>query len=195
MSMLTVAVSECDHIRGSAEAPVIMVEYADFECPFCGQAYPIVKALERSLGNTLAVVFRHFPMASVHPYAQLAAEAAEAAGAQDNFWEMHDMLFENQDALAPSDLLVYAAALRLDEKKFARDLSEHRYVPKVREDFMSGARSGVNGTPSFFINGVRHTGPYDFPSLLAAIEYVAKGASSRRSSASRPKSRSAASRR
>jgi protein-disulfide isomerase len=191
MSILTVAVSERDHIRGSADAPVVMVEYADFECPFCGEAYPVVKALERSLENTLAVVFRHFPLASVHPHAQLAAEAAEAAGTQNSFWEMHDMLFENQDALAPSDLLAYAAALGLDEKKFARDLSEHRYAPKVRDDFMSGVRSGVNGTPAFFINGVRHTGSYDFASLLAAIEYVAKGASSRRSPRSRAKGRGA----
>jgi protein-disulfide isomerase len=191
MSMLTVAVSERDHIRGSADAPVVIVEYADFECPFCGQAYPIVKALERSLGNTLAVVFRHFPMASMHPHAQVAAEASEAAGAQDHFWEMHDMLFEHQDALEPGDLLAYTAALHLDEKKFARDLSEHRYAPKVREDFMSGVRSGVNGTPSFFINGVRHSGAYDFASLLGAIEFVAKGTSGLRSPRSRPKSRGA----
>ena len=189
MSKLTVPVNERDHIRGSADAPVIMVEYADFECPFCGQAYPIVKALERSLGSTLAVVFRHFPLATVHPHAQLAAEASEAAGAQGLFWEMHDVLFENQDALTPNDLMEYAVALDLDAKRLARALSEHRYAPKVREDFMSGVRSGVSGTPSFFINGEQHAGPFEAASLLDSIELAARANFSPRSSRVQPKSR------
>jgi protein-disulfide isomerase len=190
MNTLTVPVNERDHIRGSPDAPVIMVEYADFECPYCGLAYPAVKKLENEVGDILAVVFRHFPLATVHPHAELAAEAAEAAGAQGRFWEMHDVLFENQDALAPGDLMEYAAALDLDEARFAQDLSEHRHAPKVRDDFMSGVRSGVNGTPTFFVNGVRHQGAYDAASLLASIMQAAASASSSQRSP-HPQSKSA----
>jgi protein-disulfide isomerase len=190
MNTLTVPVNERDHIRGSPDAPVIMVEYADFECPYCGLAYPAVKKLENEVGDILAVVFRHFPLATVHPHAELAAEAAEAAGAQGRFWEMHDVLFENQDALAPGDLMEYAAALALDERRFAQDLSEHRHAPKVRDDFMSGVRSGVNGTPTFFVNGVRHQGAYDAASLLASIMQAAASASSSQRSP-HPQSKSA----
>jgi protein-disulfide isomerase len=172
MSQLTVPVSARDHVRGSLDAPVIMVEYADFQCPYCGQAYPVVKALENDLGDMLAVVFRHFPLATVHPHAQLAAEAAEAAGAQRRFWEMHDTLFEHQSRLAPDDLVAYASMLHLDEARFAQDLAEHRHAGKVREDFLSGVRSGVSGTPTFFINGLMHVG-FDPASLLAAIRHAA----------------------
>jgi protein-disulfide isomerase len=150
-----------------------MVEYADFECPYCAQAYPVVKALENDLGDLLAVVFRHFPLATVHPHAQLAAEAAEAAGAQQRFWNMHDALFEHQSRLEPEALVRYASMLRLDRTRFAQDLAEHRYAGKVREDFLSGVRSGVSGTPTFFINGLMHTG-FDPTSMLAAI-YRAAG--------------------
>jgi protein-disulfide isomerase len=173
MSRLTVPVGKNDHVRGSRDAPVMLVEYGDFECPHCGQAYIVVKALERELGDVLAVVFRHFPLATVHPHAELAAEAAEAAGAQGKFWEMHDIMFERQEALAPEDLLAYAAELELDVERFALELDEHRHAPKVRADFISGVRSGVNGTPTFFINGIRHDGPYDAASLLASIEQAA----------------------
>lgn len=172
MSQLTVPVSARDHVRGSIDAPVIMVEYADFECPYCGQAQPVVKALENQLGDMLAVAFRHFPLATVHPHAQLAAEAAEAAGAQQRFWDMHDMLFAHQSRLAPDDLVMYASMLQLDETRFAQDLAGHRYAGKVREDFLSGVRSGVSGTPTFFINGLMHTG-FDPASLLAAIHHAA----------------------
>jgi protein-disulfide isomerase len=167
--LLTPPVSERDHIRGSAAAPVILVEYGDFECPACGQAYPIVKALEQQLAATLAVVFRHCPLSTIHPHAQRAAEAAEAAGAQGKFWPMHDLLFERQDALEDGDLARYAAELGLDLTRFARDLATHRHLAKVRADFSSGVRSGVNGTPTFFVNGLRHDGPYDPASLLASI--------------------------
>jgi protein-disulfide isomerase len=191
MSTLKVDVNAHDHIRGSADAAVIMVEYADFECPFCGQAYPIVKALEKKLGDTLAVVFRHFPLTTVHLHAELAAEAAEAAGAQHRFWEMHDVLFENQDALAPADLLEYAVALGLDTERFTKELADHRYAPKVRDDFIGGVRSGVNGTPAFFINGVRHEGPYDAASLLAAILLAASDAAHSPLPRSKPQARPA----
>ena len=174
MSQLTVPVSARDHLRGSIDAPVIMVEYADFECPYCAQAYPVVKALENQLGDMLAVAFRHFPLATVHPHAQLAAEAAEAAGAQGRFWDMHDTLFENQSRLAPDDLVAYASMLQLDVARFAQDVAAHRHAGKIREDFISGVRSGISGTPTFFINGLMHTG-YDPASLLAAIRHAAGG--------------------
>jgi protein-disulfide isomerase len=175
MGKLTVPVNKRDHMRGSPDAPVVMVEYGDFECPHCGAAYPIVKKLESELPDTLAVVFRHFPLTTVHPHAELAAEAAEAAGAQGRFWQMHDMLFENPDALAPDDLLKYAAALGLDLKRFAHDLAEGTFATKVRGDVLSGVQSGVTGTPTFFINGVRHLGGYDEASLLASITQLAAG--------------------
>jgi len=188
MNTLTVPVNHRDHIHGSPNATVIMLEYADFECPYCGLAYPIVKKLEHDLADVLAVVFRHFPLTTVHLHAALAAEAAEVAGAQGKFWEMHDVLFENQDALAPGDLLEYAVDLGLDDAQFAQDLAAHTYAQKVRDDFMSGVRSGVNGTPTFFINGVRHAGSHDAASLHASIMQAAGAASSQRSPRSRPKS-------
>jgi protein-disulfide isomerase len=159
-----------DHIQGSAKAVVTLVEYGDYECPYCGEAYPIVKALQKRLGDQVRFVFRNMPLAEAHPHAEHAAEAAEAAGAQGKFWEMHDMLYENQDALEDEDLARYAKALHLDVPRFAKEMEGHAYFERVRADFSSGVRSGVNGTPSFFINGVRHDGPFDLRSLLAAIE-------------------------
>jgi protein-disulfide isomerase len=162
-----------DHAQGSAKAPVTLVEYGDYECPFCGQAYPIVKALQKRLGDQVRLIFRNFPLGEMHPHAEHAAEAAEAAGAQGKFWEMHDMLYENQDALEDENLAQYAEALGLDVPRFIREMSEHTHSARVREDFRSGVRSGVNGTPTFFINGVRHDGPFDLRSLIAAIEEAA----------------------
>jgi protein-disulfide isomerase len=159
-----------DHMQGPPDAPVTLVEYGDYECPYCGEAYPVVKALQERLGDQMCFVFRNFPLTQVHPHAEEAAEAAEAAGAQGKFWEMHDLLYENQDALEPEDLVQYARALKLDLKRFVLEMREHVYVERVREDFRSGVRSGVNGTPTFFINGARHDGPFDLGSLLAAIE-------------------------
>jgi protein-disulfide isomerase len=167
---LTVPVNENDHILGPATAPVTMVEYGDYECPYCGQAHHVVKQLHELLGRQLRFVFRHFPLAMVHPHAQHAAEAAEAAGAQGKFWEMHYVLFEHQQALEDDDLVQYAAALGLDVYRFTNELARHIHAHRVREHFMSGVRSGVNGTPTFFINGVRHNGSYDFETLLSAIE-------------------------
>jgi protein-disulfide isomerase len=177
MNTLTVPINERDHVRGSSDAPVVLVEYADFECPYCGEAYEAVKKLERDVPDTLAVVFRHFPLVNMHPHAQLAAEAAEAAGAQGQFWTMHDLLFEHQDALAPADVMKYAAALRLDQKRFASDLSGHAFLSRIEHDMQSGLQSGVQGTPTFFINGVLHRGGYDEASLLASIMQVAAKAS------------------
>ncbi len=162
-------VDERDHVAGSDAAPVTLVEYGDYECPYCGEAYAVVKALQEQLGDRLRFVFRNFPLASTHAHALEAAEAAEAAGAQGRFWEMHDMLYEHQDALETPDLLAYAAALDLDVDAFERDLRTHRFVDKVRADLRWGALSGVNGTPTFFINGDRHDGGFDFDSLWSAI--------------------------
>lgn len=157
---LTPPVNERDHIAGPDDAPVTLVEYGDFECPYCGMAHPIVKAAQRQLGDQLRLVFRHFPLAEAHPHARLAAQAAEAAGAQGQFWEMHDMLFEHQDALEPEDLIGYAEQLGLDKLQFTRELKDGIYEKRVREDFRSGVRSGVNGTPTFFVNGARYDGSW-----------------------------------
>lgn len=170
IAKLALPVSKRDHRRGPDTAAVTLVEYGDYECPYCGKAHLIVKEIERRLGDQLRFVFRHFPLAQIHPHAEHAAEAAEAAGAQGKFWEMHDTLFEHQDALDDADLVLYAVALNLDKDRFIRELAKHVYAERVLEDVMSGARSGVNGTPTFFINGVRHDDSYDLATLLAAIE-------------------------
>ena len=159
-----------DHVQGSAKAPVTLVEYGDYECPYCGEAYSVVKELQERLGDQMRFVFRNFPLAQAHPHAEHAAEAAEAAAAQGKFWEMHDMLYENQDALEDEDLVRYARALHLDVPRFVKEMEAGTYTERVREDFRSGVRSGVNGTPTFFINGARHDGAFDLASLLAAIE-------------------------
>jgi protein-disulfide isomerase len=159
-----------DHKQGPTDAPVTLVEYGDYECPYCGEAYPVVKALQERLGDQVSFVFRNFPLSEAHPHAEEAAEAAEAAASQGKFWEMHDLLYENQDALEPEDLVKYARALKLELPRFVLEMREHVYKERVREDFRNGVRSGVNGTPTFFINGVRHNGPFDLRSLLAAIE-------------------------
>jgi protein-disulfide isomerase len=172
---LAVPISEeRDHVRGPRAAPVTLVEYGDYECPYCGQAYNVVKELEIRAGNLMRFVFRNFPLTTIHPHAERAAEAAEAAGAQGKFWEMHDLLFENQQALEDEDLLEYAALVGLDIPRFVREMREGRYLNRIREDFLSGARSGVNGTPTLFINGLRHDGPRDLPTLMAAIENAAR---------------------
>jgi len=162
-----------DHIRGPEDAPVTLVEYGDFECPFCGAAHPVVEAVRASMGDDLRFVYRHFPITTVHPHAEPAAEAAEAAGRQGRFWPMHDLLFQHQHRLAPPDLLDRARALELNVDRFVADMNEHVHVGRVREDFLSGVRSGVNGTPTFFVNGVRHNGPIDAAGLLEAVERAA----------------------
>jgi protein-disulfide isomerase len=169
VARLVLPVSERDHAHGPASAPATLLEYGDYECPFCGQAHPVVRAVQARLGRRMRFVFRHFPLTEIHPRALPAAEAAEAAGAQGRFWQMHDLLFDNQPALADADLLRYAGALGLDLPRFVTELAEHVHEPKIREDFMSGVRSGVNGTPTFFINGVRHDGAWDVDTLSDAL--------------------------
>jgi Na+:H+ antiporter, NhaA family len=167
---LTQPVSERDHVKRSLDAPVVLVEYGDYECPHCQEVYPILYELKERMGNRIAYVYRHFPISRQHPNAQLAAEAAEAAAAQGKFWEMHHQLFTHQNELGFDDLLRHASALGLDTDLFRRELEEHTYADRVREDFMSGVRSGVNGTPTFYINGIRYDGAWDFEALLEAIE-------------------------
>jgi len=171
---LTVPVTEGrDHIDGPADAAVTLVEYGDYQCPYCGAAYPIVKEIQQRMGETLRFVFRNFPITTSHPHAEQAAEAAEAAAVQGKFWEMHDVLYENQKRLDDRALHTYAEELGLDVERFDRELVEHVHAARVREDFMSGVHSGVNGTPSFYINGVRHDDSYDFDTLLATLERAA----------------------
>jgi protein-disulfide isomerase len=170
---LTPPVSADDHSSGPEDASVTLVEYGDYECPYCGAAHPVVQEVQRILGPSLRFVFRNFPLKEIHPHAQRAAEAAEAAGAQGKFWEMHDLLFENQDALEDADLLRYAASLSLDAERFTMELSTGVHTSRVRRDFRSGVRSGVNGTPTFFINGARHEASSDLPTLLAALQAAA----------------------
>src|SRR5207247_42657 len=158
--LLTPPVSAGDHIAGPDDAPVTLVEYGDYECPYCGMAYPIVKRAQRELGNRLRFVFRNFPLAESHPHARLAAQGAEAAAAQGRFWEMHDMLFEHQYALETEELIGYAKGLGLDAVQFTRDLEAGTYAKRVRDDFRNGVRSGVNGTPTFFMNGTRYDGSW-----------------------------------
>jgi protein-disulfide isomerase len=170
VAKLSVPVSPRDHMQGSPDADVKLVEYGDFECPYCGAAHQIIKQIQQILGDQLCFVFRHFPLTQIHPHAERAAEAAETAGAQGRFWSMHDLLFENQQTLDDRHLLRFAEILNLDTERFTRELGEGVHRERVREDFMSGVRSGVNGTPTFFINGVRHDGAWDTESLLASIE-------------------------
>jgi protein-disulfide isomerase len=162
-----------DHIQGPEQAPVTLVEYGDYECPYCGAAYPIIKQVQSRMGDRLRFVFRNFPITTSHPHAEQAAEAAEAAAAQGTFWEMHDLLYENQQHLEPSDLHRYAEQLGLDGREFDEELAQHVHADRVREDFMSGVRSGVNGTPTFYINGARHDDSYELETLLAALESAA----------------------
>lgn len=167
---LTVPVGPQDHVQGPADAPVTLLEYGDYECPYCGQAYPIVKELQRRVGSRLRFVFRNFPLGNMHPHATLAAAAAEVVAAQGKFWPMHDTLYEHQSALTEPDLARYASGLGVDPRTFATELRRPVYSDRVQADFMSGVRSGVNGTPTFYINGVRHNGSYELDELLRAVE-------------------------
>ncbi|MES1952899.1 DSBA oxidoreductase [Salinisphaera sp. S4-8] len=162
-------IDETDHTQGPDDAPVTLIEYGDFECPLCGQAYLIVERLRRDYGDDLRFAFRHLPLNKVHPHAAQAAQAAEAAGAQDAFWAMHAALFEHQRALEYEDLKGYAEDLALDTERFARELDERVYNKRVQADLRGGVRAGANGTPTFFINGVRHDGDFDFDTLSQAI--------------------------
>jgi protein-disulfide isomerase len=163
-------VGERDHVQGPATAPVTLVEYGDFECPYCRAAVPIVQELQGLLGDQLRFVFRHFPLTGVHPHAQHAAEAAEGAAAQGRFFEMHATLFEHQEALDDDHLVQYAADLDLDAARIRRELGAHSHAARVREDFESGLSSGVRGTPTFYLDEVRYDGLVGVRQFLAAIQ-------------------------
>ena len=158
-----------DHIQGPIDAPLAMVEYGDYQCPYCGEAHPIVRAIQKHLGNRLCFAFRNFPLTNMHPHAEHAAEAAEAAGAQGHFWQMHDLLFENQDALDDESLARYASSLGLDAQRLIDEVVNGAHAARLKEDLRTGARGGVNGTPSFFINGVRYDGESEVDALMAAL--------------------------
>lgn len=149
-------VSDADHIQGDPKAPVELLEYGDYECPHCGRAYPILKELQKQLGSRLKFVFRNFPLSKIHPHAKSAAIAAEAAAFQNKYWEMHDILFENQKRLTSTAILEYAQKLELDMLKFEQDISDSTLAEKIDAEFYSGMRSGVNATPTFFINGEKY---------------------------------------
>ena len=168
-ALLTPPVGPRDHVLGPVDARVTLVEYGDFECEFCGAAYPELKQVLRELGPKVRFVFRHFPLGEAHPHAPHAAEVAEAAAAQGKFWPMHDLLYQRQAALADEDLVAYARELGLDADRVQRELADRTHAARVREDFLGGVRSGVSGTPRFFINGRPHEEPGDAKTLAAAL--------------------------
>lgn len=170
MSKLSIAVSETDHMQGDPSAGCILVEYGDYECPHCAAAHPVVRRLQKHFGERVSFVFRNFPLTQVHPWAEPAAEVAEFAGARGRFWEMHDLLFENQRSFGDRLFSELAESLGLDSAQLKADLEARTYRARIRADFAGGVRSGVNGTPTFFINGKRHNGSPDFESLVHAIE-------------------------
>ncbi len=172
MTKLKVPVGPADHTLGDEHAPVTLVEYGDYQCPHCGHAHPIVKAVRKHFGKQLRFVYRHFPLTQIHPMAEPAAEAAEFAGANGRFWEMHDGIFENQESLSLPMLAELAQALGLSSDELLSALASHEFLPVIKEDFMGGVRSGVNGTPTFFINGYRYEGLYEFENLVEAIDEV-----------------------
>lgn len=166
-------VDEYDHVLGPGDAPVTLLEYGDFQCPHCRAAHFYLKNVLATMGNNMRFVFRHMPLTQIHPMAQLAAEAAEAAGAQGKFWPMHDAIYENQDLLSPALLTRLGQRLGLAMQRFTDDAAGHRFLPKVKEDFMSAVRSGAAGTPSFFINGELYAGSFDDESLIEALRFAA----------------------
>jgi protein-disulfide isomerase len=173
VSRLRVPVGDEDHIRGVAEAAVTLVEYGDYQCPHSGAAYLNLQEVLRQRSNVVRLVFRHFPIINVHPYAESAAETAEAAGARDRFWAMHDWLFEHQDQLDPVHLSLGVQQLGLPVDPVVEEGQSHTHLDRVRRDFVGGIRCGVNRTPTFFVNGIRHDASYALPDLLAAVDHAA----------------------
>lgn len=174
MSRLTQSVSVHDHAEGPADAALTLVEYGDYQCPYCGAAYPVVKEVQKTLGKKLRFVFRNFPLTQAHPYALIAAEAAEAAALQGKFWEMHDLLFEEQHLLKPEIIPAWANRIGLNVVQFGNDIKKDVVEKRIQEDRRSGIRSGVNGTPTFFVNGSRYDGPPDYNSLLKELSGEAR---------------------
>ena len=171
MTKLKTPITQHDHVQGAADAPLTLLEYGDFECPHCGRAHPVVKALQERFGEQLRFVYRHFPLGQIHPDAESAAETSEFAGAHKKFWEMHDLLFENQDQLGLPLYQELAETLGLPVEQLIEALETGKFTAKVRNDFSGGVRSGVNGTPTFFINGVRYDGPVDVASMAQALAF------------------------
>lgn len=172
---LVVPVGADDHTVGpSGDGTVSLVEYGDYQCPYCGMAHAILRDVLRLRGELVRLTFRHFPLTNVHPYAELAAEVAEAAAARDSFWPVHDWLYEHQRNINPRQLMVGVEQLGLPSDEVAAEVSGHVHLDRVRRDFVGGVRSGVNGTPTFFINGVRHDGGYALEELLEAIDEAAE---------------------
>jgi protein-disulfide isomerase len=171
MTMLKTPVGPRDYVLGDGHAPVTLVEYGDYECPHCGRAHPIVKKVLRRFGAQVRFIFRHFPLTQIHPFAESAAETAEFAGAHKRFWQMHDGLFENQFRLGLPLFFELTKLLGLSTSEFQTALEAGLYAPKVRSDFMGGIRSGVNGTPTFFINGHRHNGAYELTDLILSVDH------------------------
>jgi protein-disulfide isomerase len=169
LSRLLLPIRPSDHVHGSEDTPYTLVEYGDYECPDCGRLFVILRDLQKDIASRLRIVFRHYPRSGVHHHAQQAAEAAEAAGAQGKFWEMHTLLFERQQALQMKDLIRYAEELGLDIERFRRELMSETYSERVRADFLAGVQNGVYGTPSLFLNGVRYDGEWDRESLLGHL--------------------------
>lgn len=170
MAKLKVPVGPADHASGDENALVTIVEYGDYECPHCGHAHPIVQHVRKHFGKSLRFVFRNFPLTQIHPHAEMAAEAAEFAATRDRFWEMHDGIFENQNRLGATLLGDLADRLGLPFVEMRSALENHEFLPRVKDDFMGGVRSGVNGTPTFFLNGERYEGSWEYDDLVAAIE-------------------------
>jgi protein-disulfide isomerase len=173
VSRLRAPVTDEDHIRGPAEAAVTLVEYADFQCPHCAAAHANLRDVLRQRSDVVRLVFRHFPIVNVHPYAESAAETAEAAGVRERFWAMHDWIFEHQDQLDPVHLSLGVQQLGLPADPVAEEVHGHAHLDRVRRDFVGGIRSGVNSTPAFFVNGIRHDGSYAVADLLAAVDQAA----------------------
>lgn len=167
---LMLAVGERDHVRGAEGAAVTVVEYGDFECPQCAQAFPVMQSICEAFGDRLRFVYRHFPLTNVHAHAQRAAEASEWAAAKSAFWQMHDGLFTNGGKLTDADILALAERLGFDSASLHQAWAAHTFIPRVKEDFLGGIRSGVAGTPTFFINSARHEDAWDFAALSRAIE-------------------------
>lgn len=167
---LAVPVNQTDHVLGPASARVTLVEYGDFECPSCGQAYPAVGILLKHFEGRMRFVYRHFPLREPHPHAELAAEAAEAAGAQGKFWEMHHLLFEHQLHLKPNNLRSYAEKLELDMTRYDAEIGDHVYLQRVQEHIAGGVKSGIHGTPAFYVNGKLHDASFGFQQLQTTIE-------------------------
>lgn len=166
---LKIPVTANDHIQGNEDAAITLVEYGDYECPGCGYAYPIIKAVQKHFGKDLRFVFRNFPLVEAHPYAGIAAEAAEFASDNNVFWEMHDLLYENQEQFSRIKIIELVDFLKLPTAEFENALESEKYQDKIKKDFMGGVRSGVNGTPTFYINGNRHDGSFEYEDLVLAI--------------------------